>query len=182
MIFFSQYGFSQSSEFEENFGFQHGDIAVADIDGDGDLDVIASWKNGSGPISWIFLNDNGSFFMQSDNSINPAYFADIKFYDEDGEGVVIWMWFIVGKMVMRKFSRDIAHNDGGGVFTKTDLDVADATTLFKPKMCYSLNRNSYLIWLIKVYFVIKSESIFLILNSMNAFFTCSEWKADVYTL
>ncbi len=117
---------AQFTMFDAAFDAQHADIVTADIDNDGDLDIVVSGEVG-GPLAMnaIFTNNAGTYTMQgSENVITPGHFADIKFGDIDGDGDldVIFNGNSNGDL-----GKGIALNNGSGVFTRTTLDVTNAT-------------------------------------------------------
>lgn len=117
---------AQFTMFDAAFDAQHADIVTADIDNDGDYDIIVSGEVG-GPIvkNAIFINNAGTYTLQgSENVITPGHFADIKFGDIDGDGDldVIFNGNSNGAM-----GKGIALNNGAGVFTRSTLDVTNAT-------------------------------------------------------
>ena len=116
---------AQFVQFDETFDLQHDDIVAADIDNDGDLDIIVSGEGGGAVKNAIFINNAGTYSLQgSENVITPGHFADIKLGDIDGDGDldVIFNGNSNGDM-----GKGIALNDGTGVFTRSTLDVTGAT-------------------------------------------------------
>lgn len=117
---------AQFAQFDATFDTQAADIVAADIDNDGDLDIIVSGEVG-GPIAKnaIFINNGGTYALQgTENVITPGHFADIKLGDIDGDGDldVIFNGNSNGDM-----GKGIALNDGTGIFTRSTLDVTTAT-------------------------------------------------------
>ena len=117
---------AQFAQFDATFDAQHADIVTADIDNDGDLDIIVSGEIG-GPVvrNAIFINTSGTYTLQgTENVITPGHFADIKLGDIDGDGDldVIFNGNSNGDM-----GKGIALNDGSGNFTRSTLDVTKAT-------------------------------------------------------
>ena len=117
---------AQFAQFDATFDTQAADIVTADIDNDGDLDIIVSGEVG-GPIAKnaIFINNGGTYALQgTENVITPGHFADIKLGDIDGDGDldVIFNGNSNGDM-----GKGIALNDGTGIFTRSTLDVTTAT-------------------------------------------------------
>jgi len=117
---------AQFAQFDATFETQHADIVTADIDNDGDFDIVVSGEIGGPTVkSAIFLNNAGTYTLQgAENVIVPGHFADIKFGDIDGDGDldVIFNGNSSGAM-----GKGIAMNDGAGVFTRTTMDVTNAT-------------------------------------------------------
>jgi hypothetical protein len=116
---------AQFLQFDATFDLQHNDIVAADIDNDGDLDIIVSGEGGGAVKNAIFINNAGTYSLQgSENVITPGHFADIKMGDIDGDGDldVIFNGNSNGDM-----GKGIALNDGTGVFTRSTLDVTGAT-------------------------------------------------------
>jgi len=117
---------AQFAQFDATFETQHADIVTADIDNDGDFDIVVSGEIGGPTVkSAIFLNNAGTYTLQgAENVIVPGHFADIKFGDIDGDGDldIIFNGNSNGAM-----GKGIALNDGAGVFTRTTMDVTNAT-------------------------------------------------------
>lgn len=124
--FFSLIASAQFTMFDAAFDVQHADIVTADIDNDGDLDIIVSGEVGGPTVkNAIFINNAGSCTLQgSENVITPGHFADIKFGDIDGDGDLDVIFNGNSNGVLGK---GIALNDGNGVFTRTTMDVTNAT-------------------------------------------------------
>ena len=124
--FVSAIASAQFTMFDAAFEVQHADIVTADIDNDGDLDIIVSGEIG-GPIAKnaIFINNAGTYTMQGTaNVITPGHFADIKLGDIDGDGDLD---VIFNGNSNAELGKGIALNDGAGVFTRSMLDVTTAT-------------------------------------------------------
>lgn len=77
---------AQYSHFDAALGLQHADITTADIDNDGDLDIIASGVASEGstlvPRSYIYTNNNGAYELQGTNKgatyyQNPVFEPDV---------------------------------------------------------------------------------------------------------
>ncbi|GHT12717.1 hypothetical protein AGMMS4956_07750 [Bacteroidia bacterium] len=93
---------------------QKGVFAVADIDGDGDLDIIVSGDD-DGEKGAVLLNDGaGTFTVQGDpRVITMGIAGGIKFGDIDGDGDLDVIFAGRGG----GSAMGIALNDGAGVFT-----------------------------------------------------------------
>ncbi len=117
---------AQYVDFDAAFNAQHADIVAVDIDNDGDLDIVVSGEIG-GPLAKnaIFINNAGSYTLQgTENVITPGHFADIKFGDIDGDGNLD---VIFNGNSNGGTGKGIAINNGAGIFTRTTLDVTNAT-------------------------------------------------------
>ncbi len=92
--------------------------ALADLDGDGDLDLYVGDLNGN--IN-IFENDSGNFsfqgLMQADSdTLDFGYFANIEFADLDSDGDLD---LLIGTYNMTSYLWEVDYlkNDGSGNFT-----------------------------------------------------------------
>ena len=118
---------AQYVDFDVAIDPQQGDVAVADIDNDGDMDVIFYGTNVQDNIfemkGAIMLNNgDGTFNQQSSESpISPGRFAKIKFGDIDGDDDLDILFVGVGASNVTN-SVGIALNDGTGTFTLADLN------------------------------------------------------------
>ncbi|MDP4240152.1 MAG: VCBS repeat-containing protein, partial [Bacteroidota bacterium] len=116
--------------FSPDFHVRHADIVAADINNDGNLDIIVSGEAQQGdPIqSAIFINNgNNTYTLQNGvNVINPGHEADIKVGDINGDGNLD---VIFNGNDNAEAGRGIALNDGTGVFSipATPYDVTNAT-------------------------------------------------------
>jgi len=84
-------------------------------------------KNESGVIEkkTLIANNNGTYSLTgTENNIVPGRFADIRFGDIDGDGSLDAIFNGGSNGVMGK---GIALNDGTGIFTRSALDVTQAT-------------------------------------------------------
>ncbi len=118
---------AQFVQFNDTLNMQQGDVVAADIDNDGDLDIIVSGETGNPATvkNAVFINNAGTYTLQgTENVITPGHFADIKFGDVDGDGDmdVIFNGNSNGDM-----GKGIAINDGIGNFSRSALDVTSAT-------------------------------------------------------
>jgi len=94
-----------------------GSIAFADIDGDGDSDVlITGISNSSGVISKLYTNDgSGNFTEVMDTPFEGVYRSSIAFSDVDGDGDSDVL--ITGRRSSSKSSK-LYLNNGLGSFTE----------------------------------------------------------------
>lgn len=121
-------------EFAPEFGSQHCDIGIADIDADGDLDVIIGGRTGGNNndtlASAIFINDgNAVFSALASNPIASGKLATYDFTDLNGDGsldVIFNGWNPSKDRVDEndETTNGIAFNDGTGGFTvSTDFEI-----------------------------------------------------------
>src|SRR5262245_28927204 len=99
-------------------GVQSPGVAVGDVDGDGDLDVVFPMR--------LFLNDGSGAFTEATGRLPPATNAScVKLADVDGDGDLD---AIVGAIDQTPFAGShspsfLCRNDGTGFFVKgEDLD------------------------------------------------------------
>ena len=64
---------AQFAEFDATFDLQHADIVAADIDNDGDLDIITSGEGGGAVKNAIFINNAGTY--DTDNQYLLGFYA-----------------------------------------------------------------------------------------------------------
>ena len=100
-------------------GLMRGDIALSDIDNDGDLDIVAIGMSYAQVANFVAYKNNGNFsFINSfsNTSLGTSYGSlDMADYDGDGdEDAVITGWAGVAGAVTK-----IYENDGTGYFTET---------------------------------------------------------------
>lgn len=147
--------------FDNTLQPQHGDIFVADIDGDGDLDVIIGGQQRDTPFAFqggIFINDGAGNFTRKSSDFTPGYMATMDFGDIDGDGDLDLI-FNGGVNPGSVWSRGIALNDGAGNFTlgsATDFPLPPARSVSSffadfnndglPDYCHAgnANENSYM--------------------------------------
>ena len=59
---------AQYHHFDAALGLQHADVTTADIDNDGDLDIISSGVTKEGTVtvakSFVYINNNGAYELQ----------------------------------------------------------------------------------------------------------------------
>jgi len=67
-------------------GVYVGSIAFADVDGDGDKDVLITGLNSSGRIAKLYTNDSGSFTEVMGAPFDRVEVSSIAFSDVDGDG------------------------------------------------------------------------------------------------
>ncbi len=116
--------------------FQDGAVGIADVDGDGNPDILISTEDANGVfIADVYLNDgNANFTVEGITSITPVKFGALAFIDveNDGDQDVI----ISGLTENNDYSTRLYLNDGLGNFNvdtnstfeqlqADDIDVAD---------------------------------------------------------
>ncbi len=99
-------------------GVVGGEARLADMDGDGDLDVALSGDIGDGhPFSGIFRNDDGTF-VDVGAGLPPLLASTLAWGDVDGDGRPDL--FLTGGQISPGLLTShavLAHNDGSGRFT-----------------------------------------------------------------
>jgi len=111
---------SDFREFDSKMKPQHGDIAVGDIDDDGDLDLIIGGEQRYSPFLYqggTFINDGkGNFSRKADSPVTVGKMGTMDFGDIDGDGDLDLI-FNGSNNTGTIFSKGIALNDGKGNFT-----------------------------------------------------------------
>jgi predicted nucleotidyltransferase len=99
-------------------GIIYGSSAFADVDNDGDLDILLSGKHYSGGICKLFLNTNGKFIEDTGIDFPDVYYSSVAFgdYDNDTDLDVL----VAGRY---NFNNDTYYilkmfNNKGGSFTE----------------------------------------------------------------
>lgn len=117
-LFLISVAHGQFVDFGTDYDIQRGDFAVADIDNDGDLDIIFSGENNGGiEKGAILVNDgSGNFSLQSGTRvITMGKSGNIQFGDIDGDGDLDVIF--AGWGTSASPSIGIALNDGLGNYT-----------------------------------------------------------------
>lgn len=94
-----------------------GDLAFADVDNDGDQDVLISGRsNSSQSVTRLYLNDGtGNYTADATNSFPGSYFTSIAFSDVDNDGDQDVL--ITGYTILNQPATKLYLNDGSGLFT-----------------------------------------------------------------
>ncbi|MDX2361565.1 MAG: T9SS type A sorting domain-containing protein [Crocinitomicaceae bacterium] len=100
-------------------GFYNGDSDFADIDGDGDQDLIITGNHEGARTTKLYTNDGSGLFTHVQNTpFVDLYFSSVEFFDKDGDGdqdVIICgngtPFAATGPMT------ELFENDGQGNFT-----------------------------------------------------------------
>ncbi len=95
-----------------------GDVDVADVDGDGDLDLLTTGDDGPGEVTSLYLNDGTGVFTK--DAVASALFTDMRdsdadFADVDGDGDQDLL--INGRYASSDRVAELYLNDGTGGFT-----------------------------------------------------------------
>jgi hypothetical protein len=95
-----------------------GDVDVADVDGDGDVDLIVTGDDGPGELTKLFINDGTGVF--SEDTTASALFTDLRdsdvdFADIDGDGDQDLL--ISGRFGSGDREASLYTNNGAGVFS-----------------------------------------------------------------
>lgn len=113
-----------------------GDVAIADFDGDKDLDVLISGESSNGREVTLYRNDGSGNFTEDTNQIfQGVYYAPIAYGDVDGDKdldvVVVGYAMIDNNSV---FVSRLYFNDGNGNFTPPETNylrhIADGDIAF----------------------------------------------------
>jgi hypothetical protein len=112
---------AQFVEFGTDYDIQRGDFAVADIDSDGDLDIIFSGENNGDPLlekGAILINEGSGNFtpQEGERVIRIGKSGNIHFGDIDGDGdldVIFAGWHATNIT----HPAGIALNNGAGIYT-----------------------------------------------------------------
>lgn len=105
-------------QFDSTQAFQDADVgamAFADVDNDGDKDLLISGKGG--PIKTILYlnNGSGSFTSLSNPSLVNVFDGDLKFLDADNDGDLDV--FITGSTSSSANTANLYLNNGSGIYT-----------------------------------------------------------------
>jgi hypothetical protein len=95
-----------------------GDVDVADVDGDGDVDLLITGDDGPGELTKLYINDGTGVF--SEDTAASALFTDMRdsdadFADIDGDGDQDLL--ISGRFSTSDREAYLYTNNGSGVFT-----------------------------------------------------------------
>ena len=89
-----------------------GSAAFADVDGDGDEDLlITGYFDSTRPISKLYINDGGFFTLVEDTPFENVRFSSIAFSDVDGDGDQDLL--ITGSNSSYQKTSNLYTNDGG---------------------------------------------------------------------
>jgi hypothetical protein len=105
---------------------ERGDIAIGDVDNDGDLDIIFAGETRFDPRFYkggLYINNGqGSFTRKDDFPVMPGWRASIDLGDIDGDGDLdIIFSGHKNQDVIEKNARGIALNDGQGNFAIANI-------------------------------------------------------------
>jgi len=120
-------------------GVRDSSCDVADVDGDGDLDVIVTGNMQSTPYytAILYINDGaGSFTVSPQSStvsgtavFTGVYFGSSSFADVDGDGDMDL--FINGYSASNGYNSHLYINDGSGNFTKESQSSGESVSVFE---------------------------------------------------
>ena len=104
-------------------GVDLGAVACADLDGDGDLDILSTGNTATGPVSKIYRNDGGGKFTGLDAGLRGVCQGSVSWGDFDNDGdpdlVVSGNTSNTGAELVTTVYR----NDGDGKFTDIQADL-----------------------------------------------------------
>jgi hypothetical protein len=104
-------------------GVTGGAVAFADVDGDGDQDVVITGGSASGHLAALYLNDGTGIFSGTFSALEGASNSSIDFEDVDGDGDAD---LLISGQTNSGVKGNLYINDGNGGFT---LDAV-ASALF----------------------------------------------------
>ncbi len=104
-------GFQESNE--SFTGIYHGAIRFADLDGDGDLDIVASGYTGSAYTTFIYFNDGDGGYDVDSNTYHGVD-EDVDLGDVDGDGDIDML--LTGTGSAGTYTTLLYLNDGSGEF------------------------------------------------------------------
>lgn len=103
--------------------FYHSAIDVADIDNDGDLDVLLSGWTGSNRVTELYNNNGtGNFTLVENTPFTALTHGTINFFDADGDGDAD---VLTSGNTGPAQATELYLNDGLGNFTKVDDNFID---------------------------------------------------------
>ncbi len=113
-------GFSQTInfQFDSTQTFQNADVgamAFADVDKDGDKDVLVIGKGGPIKTTLYLNNGSGSFTALANPSLVNVYDGDVKFLDADNDSDLDV--FITGSTSSPSNTANLYLNNGSGIYT-----------------------------------------------------------------
>ncbi|MFN5706094.1 MAG: T9SS type A sorting domain-containing protein [bacterium] len=113
-------GFSQTInfQFDSTQTFQNADVgamAFADVDKDGDKDVLVIGKGGPIKTTLYLNNGSGSFTALANPSLVNVYDGDVKFLDADNDSDLDV--FITGSTSTPSNTANLYLNNGSGIYT-----------------------------------------------------------------
>lgn len=113
-------GFSQTInfQFDSTQTFQNADLgamAFADVDNDGDMDLLIIGKGGPIKTTLYLNNGSGSFTALANPSLVNVFDGDVKFFDADNDGDLDV--FITGSTSSAANTANLYLNNGSGIYT-----------------------------------------------------------------
>jgi len=101
-----------------------GASAFADVDGDGDQDLLIAGESGASPTATLYENDGSGNFTEADAGLNGVQNPAVAFGDIDGDDDPDLVITGVGGGSFEA-NTTTYENDGSGNFTETDAGLAD---------------------------------------------------------
>lgn len=96
--------------------------ALADVDGDNDLDLYLSGMDDSGvAVGGLYLYNNGSYTLSTSSNLPPIMFGESTWGDIDNDGDMDII--LIGEDASYTVFTALYINDGNGVFTNLNLNI-----------------------------------------------------------
>ncbi len=107
--------YSVSTAFDNLPGFNYGDLAWGDADGDGDLDLMVTGQSNWGVKTYLIYNDNGAFTRLDSIHFAQTNYSKVRWLDYDNDGFMdIWLNGVDGTV----YTGSLYRNTGAGNFTE----------------------------------------------------------------
>ncbi len=94
-------------------GIHYGDVDVADLDGDGDLDLMTIGSTNNSPVCISYLNNGNGVFTQKSNPFQGMVYSNLSFLDFDSDGDLDVL--VIGNYISN--TTKLYRNNGSANFT-----------------------------------------------------------------
>jgi hypothetical protein len=150
-ILMAWFSFTTNAQYNifENTDAQHGDVALGDVDNDGDLDVFICGEQRHDPHDQqggLYINDGQGNFTKRDCPVLPGWRSSIDFGDVDGDGDLdILFSGHKNRGIFEANARGLALNDGTGNFTLADPETYPGFLFLSSSLCFADFNNDGLL-------------------------------------